>query len=423
MSTRNHVSTRKAAPPLALLFVTNLTILFVGMGLFPILPSYATLFGAGPTLVGIYFAIINATLAGGSLVAGALATRFSIQGVFILSGLLGIPSLALLGLADQLWQVILLTAAIWFFGGLNLALISMLLGLVTRKETRGRAFSLIALTIPLGAMLGAAGIGALVAAVDYQGMFYALGGLWAIIPLVGTLFPAVDEGAAAGTAELPPQTAANYRFYHPNEPFAAVLYITLIAVVAVSAGRLGAPLAMQSLAFSPGQIASSVMVGGGIAIPVVMVAGFLSDRVSRSRFLIFAYASATAGILLLAISTQLWHFWISSGFILIAVCLNGALASAVAADVLPPADLKRGLAWLNACMPAASIAAYGLAGYLSETLGYGPFFFLLAALPLAAAGLMGLALRRCRRALQVQGVQPVQQEAWEDNAYFKRCLQ
>jgi MFS transporter, DHA1 family, tetracycline resistance protein len=410
---------RKTIPPLALLFSSNLAILFVGMGLFPILPYYANLFGASPVLVGLYFAVINAALSAGSLVSGTLAQRFSINRLYIYSGAVGVPALVLLGQASQLWQVVVLTSLVWFVGGLNLSLISMLLAMTTPQASRGRAFSLLALNVPLGALFGAAWIGALVAQAGYSVMFWVLGLVWAAVPLAGLFLPEEEKPAAVVPGSSPAQP---YKFYRLSEPFAAVLFISMIAVIAISVGRLGVPMAMQSNAFSSSQVASTAMVSGVIAIPVLLLATSFSDRISRSRFLIFAYLLAAAGLIALAVSTLLWHYWVAASLIMVSFCLNGALASAAAADVLPAADLKRGLAWLNALLPAASIIAFAGTGFLAEMMGFSVFFFMVAGLPLAASGLMEYALQRCRRALKAQNELVVEMPYWEENAYLKRCL-
>lgn len=415
------MSFRKSIPPLFLLFYSNLSILFVGMGLFPILPYYAAQFGASRYFIGIFFAIINAALAGGSLLSGYLANRFNIRPLFVLSGLLGVPSLILLGLANSLWQVVLLTAAVWFFGGLNLALISMLVGTITTKENRGRSYSLISLTVPIGALLGGAGVGSLLHGFGYGVLFLVLGLLWSGIPLAGFLMGPEFKPAAVAEAPAPP---TGYKPYSLSEPFAAVLLISLISAVAISFARLGAPLAMQSFLYTPSEVSSSVMVSGLVAIPVVMISGSLSDRISRSRSLILAYLSAAAGLTALGLAGQLWHYWVSASFVMISFCLNGALASAVAADVLPPKELKRGLAWLNGALPAASVIAYAGTGFLTELVGFQQLFLIVSVLPISAALLMEAALQRCRRSLKVEPeMEPVfDHHLWDDNPYIKRCL-
>jgi hypothetical protein len=47
---------RLLGQPLIYLFASSFLVLFVGMGLFPLLPVYATQLGASKTTIGIFFA-------------------------------------------------------------------------------------------------------------------------------------------------------------------------------------------------------------------------------------------------------------------------------------------------------------------------------------------------------------------------------
>ena len=52
---------------LVLLFICNCIPPFIGMGLFPLLPLYATQFGATRTAVGVYYAVVYAASLLGTL--------------------------------------------------------------------------------------------------------------------------------------------------------------------------------------------------------------------------------------------------------------------------------------------------------------------------------------------------------------------
>ncbi len=159
---------------LAFLFLCNCLPPFVGMGLFPILPFYAKQFGATPTVVGVIYAAIYLASVAGMMLTSWLAGRVSRKLLFVGAGLLGIPVLALLGQATALWQVVALTAAIWFCGAVTLTLISVFTGLLTDADSRGRSFSLMFLAFPLGAIFGGTAVGQLVARYGYGSMFAVL---------------------------------------------------------------------------------------------------------------------------------------------------------------------------------------------------------------------------------------------------------
>jgi len=71
---------------LLFLFASNLVVLFVGMGLFPLLPLYATQFGATRTVIGIYYAVMYAASVLGTMATGWLARRVPPRDLFIAAG-------------------------------------------------------------------------------------------------------------------------------------------------------------------------------------------------------------------------------------------------------------------------------------------------------------------------------------------------
>lgn len=169
------------------LLFCSVVILFVGMGLFPLLPLYVAQFGSTPTVTGFYLAFIYATNAAGAMLTGWLAERLTHKGLFIAVGGLGMPALVLLGQATALWQVVVLTGIIWFSGGVGLALVNVLTGLYADATNRGAAFSLLFLAFPLGAVFGGATVGQLVAWQGYPLMFGVLGIVWSALPVIGLL--------------------------------------------------------------------------------------------------------------------------------------------------------------------------------------------------------------------------------------------
>ena len=60
---------------LAIIFVCTVVPLFIGNGLFPLLPLYATQFGATHALVGLYYGVVYITSVAGVMLAGWLAER------------------------------------------------------------------------------------------------------------------------------------------------------------------------------------------------------------------------------------------------------------------------------------------------------------------------------------------------------------
>jgi MFS family permease len=78
------------------LFFCNFVTWFVGMGLLPVLPLYASQFGASPTMVGFYLAFTYLSITVGTILAGRLAGKVGAKSVFIGGGIIGIPTLGML---------------------------------------------------------------------------------------------------------------------------------------------------------------------------------------------------------------------------------------------------------------------------------------------------------------------------------------
>lgn len=105
-----------------------------------------------------------------TLLTGLVSTKFNFRRMFIVVGAFGIPAIFLLGKASALWQLFILTSAVWFLGGIGVSLVNIFTGLRADQESQGRWFSVISLTSPVGSLTGGFVAGRIV---DTQG--YAAG--------------------------------------------------------------------------------------------------------------------------------------------------------------------------------------------------------------------------------------------------------
>jgi len=363
------------------LFSCSFIILFVGMGLFPFLPLYAGQFGATRTTVGIFFALMYLSNMAGHMLAGWLAERLTAKGALVGAGVLGIPALVLLGQATGLWQVILLTATAWFLGGLGRALVNVLIGLHANGKSRAISFSLAFLAYPLGAAFGGATVGQLVTRQGYPVMFATLGAIWTLLPVIG-LLGLKDKPVARPKRATTQKAGATRRL---GRTFYLLLAVSLLSGMAINVSRLGMPLSMQALGFSVSAIAGVTVVSGLASAPVVLLIGALSDRLGRKRFLALVYLLAAGGTLTLSAASQLWHFWLAATAMFVALCINGALASALAVDMLPQEALSRGLSRITAVGAVASILSFASAGYVMDTWGAMTLYLTTAGFAVAAA--------------------------------------
>ena len=190
---------------------------FIGMGLFPLLPLYATQFGATRTIIGMSYALMYAASLLGTLIIGWLGPRVPRKHVFIAGAALGVPAVALLGQATALWQVICLTALVWFCAATTLTLISVATAAATDSQYRGKAFTLLALAFPLDGLFGGMVTGYLVSRYSFPLMFLVLGAIWTALPIIGLLgFPepqmAPPAGAPRGVEVRPDRAPGTFRF-------------------------------------------------------------------------------------------------------------------------------------------------------------------------------------------------------------------
>jgi MFS family permease len=367
--------------PLVYVFISSFLVLFVGMGLFPILPLYATRFGASKTMVGVYYAVMYVANATGSMLPAWLGARLSNRAMFVSGSLVGLPALFLLGKATSLFQVVLLTSLLWFSGGLLMALVNVFTGMYASSQRRGASFSIMSLPLPFGALIGSAVVGRLVTWQGYPSMFMVLGALWICLPLIGVFLLREKQSVSPKTLS-DQEPAIQTRF---TSSFYLLLGLTLVSTLAVNAGRLGTSLSMQTLNFSPADIASSATVSALVTIPLTLLIGTLSDRMGRERLLVGCYLLSAAGALTLVFATQLWQFWLAASCLLVSLSASGALAFALATDLLSGPGLSRGLSWMKGMGAMASVISFASTGLFLDTLG--PIALYLAAmiLPVAAA--------------------------------------
>ena len=354
------------------LFLSSFIILFIGMGLFPLLPLYATEFGATPTTIGAYFALMYVANTTGTMLTGPVSRWLTRRGAFIAVGVIGLPALFLMGQVTAFWQLVVVTAVAWFSGGMNIALANVFTGLHADGKRRGASFSLMFLAMPLGSLFGGAIMGRLVDWYGFTTMFNVSTVLWILVPLIG-IVGIVDRPLTAGSgtsgATDARQMGQSGTMPSLGRRFALLMGITFFSSLAIQAARLGAPLSMQALNFSASDISTATAVGGLVTIPVALLLGTLSDRLGRERFLTISYVLAALGASVLIGATQVWHFWLAVTLMTVSLSTSGALASALATDALPATALTRGLPRIKAMNSIAGIISFASAGYVLETMG------------------------------------------------------
>jgi MFS family permease len=367
-------------PRLLGLLLSGVATLFVGMSLFPLFPPVAAELGAGSALIGIALAVIYIASALGPAAAGLLARRVGRKPLFIAAGLAGPPAVALFGQAQALWQAVVLMAIAWFCGGIILTLLNLFTGIYAEATVRGRAYALMALATPLGALLGGAVTTALLSRLNLAVACLAMALVWGVAPLMGLLAldSRAEQGGRASSAAMPRRRASG--------AFWLVLAASLLVNITLSVGRLGSVLAMQAQAMAPAAITTTAAISGVAALPLIMCFGSLGDKFGRRAAYGLAGVVAAIGAALLAGAAAPWQFWLAATLLLTAYCASSGLGAALATDVLAGADLGA-MALYTATGSVAAVLSFASTGAAFAAFGPGPLFNSAALIGLASLAL------------------------------------
>jgi MFS family permease len=355
-----------------------------GNGLFPLLPLYALERGATIEAAGLILAAGFVGLAVGSMAAAGLARIIgSRKWTFVVAAMLQTLAYALLGRATEVWQLAALLALAWLGGGVASTIVQVIAGLAVSPGRRGRAFGVVALAPPIGAMIGATLLGALAASSGYSLAFYIGGSLVlcaAILMAVGMpsddSHPSTEQVAVQNVRSLPQRSGEEF----------ALLVGAFLASIALSFGRLTTPVLMRALSFDPQAVAATAAVGGLVTVPFVLLIGDLSDRLGRRPVLVATYSLIAIASSLLAFADQLWQFYLTAALLSLGFAASGSVTAALVGDLLHPAALSHALGRLSAITWLAAVIAFAGGGVL---LGYvaAPTLCLVAALLTMAASL------------------------------------
>jgi MFS family permease len=395
--TKKHVITR----PIGVLLWASLLNWTTGNGLFPLLPLYALERGATIEAAGTMLAAGFVGLAVGSIIAARLSRIVgSRKWTYVGAAVLQTLAYALLGRATEAWQLLILLLCAWLGAGVATTTIQALVGLAASAERRGRVFGLFALAPPVGAVIGAALLGALAARSGYHAAFDAgallvLGAAF----LVALSMPADPLSPTGEPAADRPVRPAWWR----SRIEVALLFGALLASTALFFGRLTTPVVMLALSFDAQAIAATAAVGGLVTAPFVLLLGDLSDRLGRRPMLIATYGLIALASGILALADQPWHFYLAAALLSLGFAASGSVTAALAGDLLPPTALPAALGRLSAITWIAAVVAFAGGGALLGHVAASALCLAAALLALSA----GLPLALLHRTLHVA-------QAWQE---------
>jgi MFS family permease len=365
------------------LFLCNLVLWTLGHGISPLLPVQAAGLGADQTLAGACLALSMLAMAAGTVSAGWLSGRFRHRRIpALVAGLVFAPALWLMGQATTLVGLAMALTVSFFCGGVVLASNSITAGQCAKGSERGKVFGVLALTSGLGVLLGGVLAGPLAGRWGYGSMYTILAAISLLGPLAGLLWE--ERGAAPAPS---PERATAGQGAGFGKSFCLVFAASLGGAVAGFFFFVGRSFVMTDLGFDAGALTTAGSIGCVLVLPIPPLAGWLSDRLGRKRFMAFSFLATTAALLALQASTALWHFWVASMLYSLSY-VGGPAANALVTDLVPRESLSRGLALYNTTTWLGGIAGSVLTGYAAQSVGTTPTLIAGACLPLVAVGLL-----------------------------------
>ncbi len=373
------------------LFFCSLIPWIVGNSLVPLLPVYAAKLGADSAVAGYSLAFSYLALALGAISAGWVSDGLHRRKLpLIMAGLIAIPIPWLMGQASTVWGLTVFTACLWFCGGLGLALTSILAGLSSNANERGTVFGILTLSGGLGALAGSLGSGWLVTHWGYTAMFNTLVICLAFWPPLALLLEE-KEVKQTRAGKIPDRISSGLgKSFHLLFTASILSSITMYFIVLIRS------IMMNNLKFSPLEITSTSAIGSLVGGPLLLLMGWLSDRVDRKSILVTGYLAALASLVLLAFSKVLWNFW--AVFVLQGIASGSTgIGNALVTDLIPYESLGKGLAVFGSAGWIGGVIGSAAAGVVLLYLGFWPTFLIGGCLVVTAIGLLVPVRARTRR--------------------------
>lgn len=368
---------------LVLLSICNLVPWTVGTGLVPLLPVYASQFGVSSKGVGYYLALAYLALTAGTLLAGWLSDRFQRRKMLLVAaGLLMIPAIWMMGLATDIWQLSVFSAAVWFLGGVQITIVNIQIGLFSEKSKRGMAFGFLGMTPALGSLIGGLASGPLVDNQGYGTMFAVFAIFSVVLPLAAMYSTDKITKRKDRDQKLPAK-----RKVKPSPVIFLLVVSFTIVEIAVFISNMGRSMAMNKLGFLSVAISSTAAISGAVKLPFPLLLGWLSDRIGRKRIMVICYFMRSMALIVLIFSVSLWHFWIYA--ILISLgSISRSVGAAFLTDLVPPESLGLGMSLYKAGNFVGGIIGFACAGVLMQNLGMTTTLVMSSFLPIIAIAML-----------------------------------
>jgi MFS family permease len=343
------------------LFVCNVLFYTVGNALTALMPLYTRQLGADASVTGFYFAFCFAVLAVSTLSSGWLSNRFQRRrGLLVLTAALSAPAVLGMGFAQDMIQLTLANAILWFLFGIGTMMISILAGMYAPQHQRGRMFGIIAAGIACGQVLSGSFSGYIIDQWGFLALFATAALIFvAAVPvaLMALDHPVSQTGKVSASPAAP-----------MSLPIKLLLAAGVLAYIAHFMVNMARPLAMDAQAFNLTTITAVMAVGSLFNLPMPFVMGWLSDRIGRKVTLLLCYGLAAAGTALLIPAVEIWHF--AAAQVMLTVVSSGqSISAALVTDLSEPQSLSRNLSRFGATAWIGAVLGYMSTGLAIANLG------------------------------------------------------
>ena len=327
-----------------------------GNGLIPLLPVYAGSLGASNFHIGLYLAFSYSCLAVGALLATKIIDHASqAKTLLVTSGLMSVPLTFMVGQANSVVELACYTSIVWLLGGAGFGALNALTGHITQAHDqrvnnqglnhqsindRGKVMGVLAITSPLGSVLGGLISGPIVDQWGFEALFLALALLNLLWPVSSLFIPVANKYSAAAQPTNKGSKDSVPSISEPEDKKSVVSKIrrligaTTLMYVTYYIGLFATSITMKDVGFSATAISSTAIWGGLAAIPFVYGITRISDWLGRKPFWMLCNLAGFAGLMLLAYATTLFHFWLVAVLIRFLSSGGRGLSNAWTMDVI-----------------------------------------------------------------------------------------
>jgi MFS family permease len=373
-----------------LLFIGNIVPFTVGYGLLPLLPVYASQLGATPLLIGYYLSFAYLALTLGTIFAGNLSDRIrSHKTLLIVSSIVMIPGIWSMGQCRTLWQLAIASAVVWFFGGMVIVVISILIARSAAENMKGRMFGILGLTRAVAFLIGGLASGAIVDRWGYPAMFTVFAVFSFILPLSSVFVRDTREEGVKTSKPLTKDSKIEL-----GTSIILLFIATILVRIAAFLGDMGRSLSMKELGFTSSAISSTAAVIGIVLLPLPFLLGWLSDRYQRKWVVALCYLASASALCVLIFARLLWHFWLYAALMAV-LSAGNSVGAAYVTDIVSKKSLGFGMSLFRSAGWIGGIVGFALAGNAIQKYGMKVPLIISLFLPLLGITLL-LSIRKAK---------------------------